>query len=305
MMRIVLVSLVVAAAAAAQQDPLFRPKGSESQPTTKSVERVSEWPKVEGDALKSVNLDIERLRKCNTPEMGEQAAAGLVTAGPGVVPALVPVLSKERDAEARKRIENVLDKVAGPEHTRLLAPYFTDKSRDVRTWALRRCGLFPDAEIKASAEAAWTAVQAAKQKDPKAEGIDNEYYGAALCATSTGSPAALDTIAKYALDQWGKRGAELRAALEGCRGEEASAFASKWAGDADRAKKVAGLNMLAGCGTKSAIGVVRPLLDSTDGSIRIGAINAMRGIVDGDKPIDKLPVFEAIELAKKWKERAR
>jgi hypothetical protein len=29
----------------------------------------------------------------------------------------------------------------------------------------------------------------------------------------------------------------------------------------------------------------------------------MRGIVDGDLPIANLPVFEAIELAKKWKER--
>jgi len=48
---------------------------------------------------------------------------------------------------------------------------------------------------------------------------------------------------------------------------------------------------------------VKRELDSTDNSIRIAAINAMRGIVDGDLPIANLPVFEAIELAKKWKER--
>ena len=29
----------------------------------------------------------------------------------------------------------------------------------------------------------------------------------------------------------------------------------------------------------------------------------VRVIVDGDEPLDKLSVFEAIEMAKKWKER--
>ncbi len=35
----------------------------------------------------------------------------------------------------------------------------------------------------------------------------------------------------------------------------------------------------------------------------VGAINALRGIIDGDPPLDKLPVFEAIERADKWKSR--
>jgi hypothetical protein len=63
--------------------------------------------------------------------------------------------------------------------------------------------------------------------------------------------------------------------------------------------------MLAGCGIKpDALPLVRPNLDSTDNSIRVAAINAMRGIVDGEPPIANLPVFEAIELAKKWKDKS-
>jgi len=54
---------------------------------------------------------------------------------------------------------------------------------------------------------------------------------------------------------------------------------------------------------EDAIAIVKPQLDNTDNSIRIAAINALRGIVDGDLPIANLPVFEAIELAKKWKTR--
>ena len=44
-----------------------------------------------------------------------------------------------------------------------------------------------------------------------------------------------------------------------------------------------------------------PFLDETDNSIRIEAINALRGIVDGDQPIDKLSAFQAIEVANEWK----
>jgi hypothetical protein len=32
-------------------------------------------------------------------------------------------------------------------------------------------------------------------------------------------------------------------------------------------------------------------------------INALRGIVDGDGPLEQLSSFEAIEMAKKWKSR--
>jgi hypothetical protein len=48
---------------------------------------------------------------------------------------------------------------------------------------------------------------------------------------------------------------------------------------------------------------VRFFLDDDDNQVRVAAINACRGIVDGAPPEEQLPVFEAIESAKKWKER--
>ena len=66
---------------------------------------------------------------------------------------------------------------------------------------------------------------------------------------------------------------------------------------------VAGLRLLAGCGDASALAAVGRHLDSSDNSIRIEAINACRGIVDGDPPLARLSAFEAIEVAKKWKGR--
>jgi len=63
------------------------------------------------------------------------------------------------------------------------------------------------------------------------------------------------------------------------------------------------LRMLAGCGDASALPPIRKYLDDDDNQIRVAAINACRGIVDGDPPLEQLPVFEAIETAKKWKDR--
>ena len=48
---------------------------------------------------------------------------------------------------------------------------------------------------------------------------------------------------------------------------------------------------------------VKPFLDSNDNSIRIAAINAVRGMADGEGPVADLPVFDAIELAKKLKNK--
>lgn len=282
------------------------PFASLVQDAPKPVERATAWPKLEGEVATAVRTDIERLRKAHTDEMGGQAEQALVAAGAGVVPELLPVLGKERDGGALERVRKVLDQMTTAEHTRLLAAEFTNKSRDVRTWALRRCGKFPDTEIRAQAEAALSAAQKAKPKSDEREelaAVAEERYAAALCVTATGSVKALGELETWVLEQWGKRGAEIRASLEAVRCKEATDYAGKLAFEKDRKKCVAGLNMLAGCGTPEAKMLVKPHLDSTDNSIRIAAINAMRGIVDGDSPIDKLPVFEAIELAKKWKDR--
>jgi hypothetical protein len=284
-------------------------KPGEPAPAAKQdVERLTAWPALSGEMLSTARTDIERLRKARTAEMGEQATQALLAAGAGVVPELLPVLGKERDPAALERVRKTLTQLTSAAHTRLLAAEFGSKSREVRTWALRRCGQFPDAGIRAQAEAAFDVASKAKPKTEEREerdAVDEERYAAALCTTASGSLKALSELEKWVLDDWGKRGVELRAAFEAVRGKEATQYCGKLAMDKDRKRCVAGLNMLAGCGIKpDALPLVRPNLDSTDNSIRVAAINAMRGIVDGEPPIANLPVFEAIELAKKWKDKS-
>jgi len=267
------------------------------------VKRLDAWPAAENE--ERVEKDVERLRKANTEKMGEQAREALIADGACVVPYLIRPLEKEKKEDARERILAVLDGVVGAPHTRLLAAEFEHKSIRVRTWALQRASEHLDAGNRAAAEAALAA--ATKRKVPKKEEDKKahaaELTAAALCATSTGSLDGIESVRTLAKKQWGEFGTRIRTALEAVRGAEATALVLPALASGDRKEKVAALRLLAGCGDSSATAHIGPQLDAQDNSIRIEAINALRGIVDGDPPIDKLPVFEAIERVNKWKAR--
>jgi hypothetical protein len=264
------------------------------------IERLTAWPTLDAETKSTVALDVERLRKARTPEMATQARAALEQVGAGAAPELLAKLGKEQDAEARARVEAALSAITGAAHTRLLAREFAHKDRVVRVFALERVALFPDVQVRPLAEAALARARAdaAKQK-----GDARELLAAALATTSAGSIEGLAELFVAARDSWGERGTVLRAALEAVRGPEASERIGAHLGG-DRRATVAALNMLAGCGSiKEALPRIKLLLDHEDNAIRVAAINACRGIVDGEPPIERLPVFEAIELAKKWKSR--
>ena len=262
------------------------------------VERLAEWPQLDSSAEDRAKIDVQRLRKARTEEMADDAELALEAAGAGVVPFLLPGLDREKDAGALARIERVLLKLVDARHTRLLAREFDDRSLAIRTWCLRRCAAFPDPGVRAEAAAALAAV-AKRGKNADRE----ELYAASLCAVSTGDLAGLDHLLDYAVDAWSERGGELRAELEAVRGPEAVERVVPLLDAGDRQKTVAGLNLLAGCGDRPSVARVKPHLASNDNSIRIAAINAMRGIVDGDPPLDRLAVFEAIEMAREWQAR--
>jgi hypothetical protein len=306
-----LAAWMCATAALAAPAPAQTPAPQTPPAQKEPPKRLEAWPQFAGEELKTVKTDIERLRKAHTPEMGQLAEDALVAAGPGVVPLLVPVLAKEKDEEALQRVTALLAKITTAAHTRLLAAEFGNKEPEVRVWVMRRCAAFPDPGVRPAADAALERVKKLGEKADR-----EELYAAGLCATSAGSLAGLDVLQTWALSSWGKRGVEMRVALESVRGPEASAKIGALIKDSDlpapdsrpplgpdRQRVVAALNLLAGCGDKSVAGKVRPFLDSTDNSIRIAAINAVRGIADGELPVADLPVFDAIELAKKLKSK--
>lgn len=263
------------------------------------IKRLDKWPEPRDD--RQLKVDVARLRKANTEEMGTQAHHGLVAEGAAAAPALLNALGKEKGEDARERILDVLDEITGAPHTRLLAKEFGDKSDVVRIWCLQRVAAFPDPGVR---EAASQALARAENAAEKGKSSEEELFAAALCATSAGDLAGLPRLAKRAEEDWKDSGAAIRTALESVRGKDATAAYRELLQSDKRPVIVAGLHLLAGCGDReTAVPLVAPFLDNTDNTLRVAAINALRGIVDGEPPLDKLPVFEAIELAGEWKKR--
>jgi len=277
-------------------DPLLRDaakKAEKFDPT--KVAYLSAWPKPANK--EQLATDVERLVKATIPEMAEGGRQGVISAGAAAVPTLLDRYGREKDEAVLERLKSVLVELTAADQTRLLAKEFEHRDLRHRCFALWRAAAFPDKEIRAPAEAAWAKV--VKQGE-KAE--PEERYAAALCTTSTGSLAAFDAVFEIAQKHWAKRGAELRTALEWVRGPEPTKLLLARLGG-ERKARIAALKMLAGCGDKSALPTLKPLLDDVDNEIRVVTINALRGIVDGDAALEQLSAFEAIEMAKKWKER--
>lgn len=288
---IALVAFAPAAVAAQDEAPQEAPA---------PINRLEAWPEFAGSELSQVKRDIARLRKARTEEMGTEAQSALIGAGAGVVPLLLPSLGREKDPDAKQRITAVLEAISGAAHTRLLGELFSDRSQEVRVWCLLRCARFPDPGLLEPAEAAWKAV--AKLGERADAG---ELQAAAVCAASAGSWASFEHVKKTALAAWGKSGDLIRTALEAIRGPQGIERTRDLLTSEDRKKIVAGLNLLSGCGDEAAIPEVRAFLESDDNSIRVAAINAMRGIVDGAPPVENLPVFDAIEMANEWMRRSK
>lgn len=226
---------------------------------------------------------------------GREAVAA---AGAAAVPFLLDRYGKERAEDARDRLHDVLVEATNGSMTRLLAARFEDKNELVRGFVLWRAAAFPDAELKAAAEKAWARAEKAGKKTSA-----DERYATALCCASAGSMAGFDALWEAVSGKWDKKKRELRAALDGARSKEASAWALAKLKADDRKAAVAALRMLAGCGVKDDASRIKGLLDNEDNSIRVAAINALRGMVDGEGPLEDISAFEAIETARKWKGR--
>jgi hypothetical protein len=309
MMRTLALATILTVLPAANPNATAQEPVPKEQPAPGPIVRLEAWPALVGDAAKTAPSDVERVRKAHTEEMAAQGREGLINVGAACAPLLLVALGKEKSEEVRAQLVLVLDQVTDATHTRLLAKEFGSKSRDVRLYVLARCARFPDPQLRAATEA--ILAQLVKQGE-KAD--SDERYVAGLCATSAGSTAGLLALHAAAVENWNKRGVEIRAALEGVRGLEASAVIMGLFKDsdvqkpndpllpkADRMRVVACLNILAGCGDKSTLAKARAFLDSNDNTVRVAAINAVLGIAENKPPVANLSAFEAVELAKKLK----
>ena len=73
----------------------------------------------------------------------------------------------------------------------------------------------------------------------------------------------------------------------------------------DEVAQVAALRLLRYVAEPSAAARIAQYLDSESHNVKKAAINALRVSVDSAVPLDKLSVFQAIDMARSWKARVQ
>jgi len=265
----------------------------------RKVERLATWPELQKKNRSKTKLEIDKLRTAATEGMESSAREALAEIGDRAAPMLLQSLAKERKPDARERFAEVLEGLVDARHTRLLAEHLDDKSLELRIFCLQRVAAYPDPGIRASAEKAWATVKAQEEKG-RADG--REIDAAALACLSAGSSVTLEAVFERTKKRWAREGVAIRAACEGARTDEVTrTLLSRLNGT--KQEQLAALRMLAGCGTKAALPELKYMLDSSNHSLRVATLDALRGIVDGLPPMGRASVFDTIEEIDTWKKR--
>ncbi len=211
--------------------------------------------------------------------------------GVGVAPVLLGAMHDRQKPKIIQRLSFFLDKLLKKEQGPLLIQEYRANNKTLSLFIVRKITSFKDRAYIPFLK------KAQKNKDPLV------VKTATLALASLGETSTLPFLSKMARDHWQTDNRKIREAALGLHGKKASDLLIPMLKKADDNLKIGILRILAVAGTKETASVIRRYLDSTKHQIRVAAVNALRGIVDGDPPYANLSVFSAIEEVKKWKRR--
>ena len=272
------------------------------------AEKATAWPEPKDEA--ALKKAVAKVRRAHLDGMEEAGRSEIQLEGAAAAPLLIKAIAKERDDDALVRLTSALDLVTTKEYTRLLAEHLEHKSPNVRVAVMKRLATLGDPGLRDQAEALYKAV-AEKSKDAKkAKKLhQDELTRASILCLSTDSRIGLDhTLSIAGSKGWAAWRTPMRAAAKQAKAAGTD-VASALIAVLDPSKKAslsehaAALRLIAYAGRAEHARSVLPSLDDTANHIKVAAVNALRMMVDGDAPLDKLSSFDAIERAKTWKGR--
>ncbi|PIE24813.1 MAG: hypothetical protein CSA62_03000 [Planctomycetota bacterium] len=253
--------------------------------------RKPEWPR-----LKFVrkNITKEKMRLLTAKDTDKRASArqSILSYGPATCPVLMDGLNDKQSPQMQRAIGDLLDELTQAAHASLIAKAYKPKNLALSRWVVRRLASFQNkGNTKFFREAA-------KHQDSQISET------AQFALASLGNTEALPFLLRLTREQWDKRNLEIRSVLPALKGKAATKqLATRLALSKDSKEKIACLRLLAGAGTKDAVPSIASMLNSSQHQVRVAAINALRGIIDGQRPYANLTVFNAINEVKKWKSR--
>lgn len=250
-----------------------------------SADKLGKWPalkKAVSDRARSVARQFKKPQE----KLHEEAHKKLVEIGAGVAPVLIPMVS-DRPQNTNDHLFAVLDAVVDKSHASLLARETKRPSVEWRRWLMRKLAGFGDKDMAAVFK------PALKDKDK-----DIAFY-AGLGMLALGKHDGLDVVLLAAKQRWAELGDITAKALTPARAAKNALPVFEKIAQARATDQMAGLRLLRYLMVKEQGMMLRTYLQSSDFAVKKEAINTAR-VLHGEKPLDKLSSFQAINQAKQW-----
>lgn len=275
--------------------PFAQDRGKSPVPQVEDKADKSDKAKVTWPKIKPVRMSIAKDKIAQLAHKKEsqrkRAHATIVRYGAGCAPALLGSLKPSQREEIRAEVVKLLDTFVEPRYAPLLAEAWTGKNAPRDRYILttiRRLGLPGYIPLFA---------KGLVHGDPEIREIS------VFALAGAGDARALHPLLLLAKDSWDDKNYEIREVLPKLKGEKSTKWLLPRIEKGELSDRIAALRLLHGVGTEDSAKAVAPLLDAKEHLLRAAAVNALRGIVDGDPPFRKLSVFKAIEEIKRWKAR--
>jgi hypothetical protein len=254
------------------------------QPQQK-VEKLSKWPALKATESERVRSTARQFKK---PQEKLHAAATkrLIATGPAVAPIIIPMVN-DRPESINDNLFEVLDAVLNKKHSALLARETKRPSVEWRRYLIRKLATFHDAEL------APVFKNTIKDKD-----ADIAAYGA-IALLSLGNHDGLEIAMLAAKQRWAEFGDFASKVLAAGRSEKGAMPIFKKIESARPTDQMAGLRLLRYLIVQDQRALLKRYLESSDFTVKKEAINTAR-VLFGEKPLDKLSSFQAIDQAKTW-----
>lgn len=274
-------ALVLLAAGPTAQDPA--PTEPKPQVT---------WPELSAADMERAKVLVRRLDDEDQAAV-DAAAADLAGLGAAVGPYLLARLADRRPT-APARLRAILHDVVEPAYAPLVAEKAASKAPLVREWVVEFLALRHDPR--------WRAPLAKAAKDKSPDIVLRAQLGLAGLKDTDALAAVFE---RFAEEDWREHAEFVARCLEPARSPEMAQWLVDHMPPDDEHARIVGLRLMRSLAPKEYAGVIATFLDAEQHAVKKEAINALRAVVDGDEPLENLSVFQAIDQAKKWRERVR
>lgn len=268
-------------------DPKSDHPANQGQPA--KIEKLGEWPAIKDTDKDRVLALVGQFRKADT-ELHAAATKQLLAIGESAMPLLFQQVSDNTN-NVNTQLFAVFDTLLEPKHAALMARESKKQKVALRRYLIQRLCRFLDADMLP------VLANAAKDKDP-----ETAFFGA-LGGLALKQKEQLPAVLAYSKNHWREVAPICTEVLPNARSNEAGSWVFEAIAKAPSADQMVGLRLARYLAVKEHTIILRGYLQAADGSVKKEAVNAMR-VMHGEAPMENLSVFQAIEMAKEWLNKA-